>query len=227
MKKLLPVLVLLFTVHISCKNEERSSEIGEENVAEEKMSIQQQIAEAHGLNNFDEVKEIQFTFNVKVEDSVRTSRSWTWETQSDEIRLTEGDISRTYKKTDSISEDDKELDQKFINDSYWLLFPFQMVWSNADISEEKTGMAPISKEEMNYLEVSYKDEGGYTPGDTYVVYYDDDLLLKEWIYKSADGQREMPTTWEDFEDFQGLKIARSHKSPDGSFELFFTDIEVR
>ncbi len=65
------------------------------------------------------------------------------------------------------------------------------------------------------------------PGDTYVVYYKDDLLLEEWIYKSADGKREMPTTWQDFEDIQGLKISKTHKSPDGSFELFFTDIKVK
>ncbi|WP_037315282.1 hypothetical protein [Salegentibacter sp. Hel_I_6] len=224
MKKLL-LFTFLFSVLISCKNNE--TKIGEKVETEDAKSIEQQIAEAHGLNNFDEVEEIQFTFNVKVQDSVRTSRSWTWKPQTDEIRLTEGDISRNYTKTDSIAESDKDIDQKFINDSYWLLFPYQMVWSDAKISEEKTGTAPISKEEMNYLEVSYKDEGGYTPGDTYVVYYDDDLLLKEWIYKSADGNREMPTTWEDFEDFQGLKIARSHKSPDGSFELFFSDIEVK
>ncbi|MBZ9728865.1 hypothetical protein LB467_04135 [Salegentibacter sp. JZCK2] len=224
MKKIL-LFTFLISALISCKNNE--TEVGKEVDNEADKSIQQQIAEAHGLNNFEEVEEIQFTFNVRVEDSIRTSRAWTWKPQTDEIRLTEGDISRTYTKTDSITEDHKDIDQKFINDSYWLLFPYQMVWSDAEISEEKTGTAPISKQEMNYLEVAYKDKGGYTPGDTYVVYYEDDLLLKEWIYKSADGNREMPTTWEDFEDFQGLKIAKSHKSPDGSFELFFSDIEVK
>ncbi|MBZ9630706.1 hypothetical protein LB465_07930 [Salegentibacter sp. LM13S] len=224
MKKLL-LFTFLFSALISCKNNE--TKIGKEVETEAEKSIEQQIAEAHGLNNFDEVEEIQFTFNVRVQDSIRTSRAWTWKPQTDEIRLTEGDISRTYTRTDSIAEEHKDIDQKFINDSYWFLFPFQMAWSDAEISEEKTGKAPISKEEMNYLEVSYKDEGGYTPGDTYVVYYKDDYLLEEWIYKSADGQREMPTTWEDFEDFQGLKISKSHKSPDGSFELFFTDIEVK
>lgn len=226
MKKI--VLLTFFSLAlISCKNNETNI-VKEDVVAEEESkSIPQQIAEAHGLNNFDSVKEIKFTFNVKVEDSLRTSREWIWKPQTNEIRLTEGDISRTYTKTNNISEDDKDVDQKFINDSYWLLFPYQMVWSDAKISEEKTGIAPISKEEMKYLEVSYDNEGGYTPGDTYVIYYDDGLLLEEWVYKSADGNREMPTTWEDFEDFNGLKIAKSHKSLDGSFELFFTDIEVK
>lgn len=213
---------ILFFVLLSCKNKEDETE-----VAEVDISIQEQIAIAHGIKNFEEVEEIRFTFNVKVEDSLRTSRAWSWKPQTQEIRLTEGDISRNFTRDDDITEEERELDQKFINDSYWFLFPFQLVWSNAEISEEKTGTAPISKEEMNYLEVSYKDEGGYTPGDTYVIYYEDDLLLKEWIYKPANSSRESPSTWEDYDDFNGLKIAKSHKSPDGSFELFFTDIEVK
>jgi hypothetical protein len=209
---------------ISCKNKE--TEIGKETSAEPVKTVPEQIAVAHGLKNFDDVKEIQFTFNVRVGDSIRTSRAWNWKPQTNEIRLTQGDISQSYTRTDSIAEEDKDIDQKFINDSYWLLFPFHMVWSDPEISEEKSGIAPISKKEMTYLEVSYKGEGGYTPGDTYVIYYRDDLLIEEWIYKSADGKREMPTTWENYEDFEGLKIAKSHESPDGSFEIFFSDIEV-
>lgn len=221
MKKTLLLLSILFI--ISCKNEKRSEISLEENKEE---TIAQEIARAHGFENFKDVEEIKFTFNVKVGDSVRTSRSWHWKTNNDEIRLTEGDISRTYIKDDSIADDEKELDQKFINDSYWFLFPYQLVWSDAEISEEKKAEAPISKKEMRNITVSYPSEGGYTPGDSYELFYEDDLILKEWIYKSADGSRESPTTWEDYQDFNGLKIARSHKSPDGSFELFFSGIEV-
>ncbi|MDR9456508.1 MAG: hypothetical protein RI572_03770 [Salegentibacter sp.] len=221
MKKTVLLLSILFV--ISCKNEKRSEISLEENKEE---TIAQEIARAHGFENFKDVEEIKFTFNVKVGDSVRTSRSWHWKTSNDEIRLTEGDISRTYVKDDSIADDEKELDQKFINDSYWLLFPFQLVWSDAEISEEKKAEAPISKKEMRNITVSYPSEGGYTPGDSYEIFYEDDLILKEWIYKSADGSRKSPTTWEDYKDFNGLKIARSHKSPDGSFELFFSGIEV-
>ncbi|MGY5847927.1 hypothetical protein ACW6QP_10960 [Salegentibacter sp. HM20] len=227
MKKI--IFFLLALSIISCKETKKESPVVSETEFEvqEENSIGRQIAEAHGFNNFENVEEINFTFNVKVGDSLRTSRAWNWNTKTDEIRLTEADISRTYKKDGDISEEEKEVDQKFINDSYWLLFPFQLVWSDAEISEVKKAKAPISQTEMNYVEVSYKNEGGYTPGDTYVIYFEKDLLLKEWIYKSADGNREMPTTWEDFKDYKGLKIARSHKSPDGSFELFFSNIEVK
>ena len=219
-------IILLFSIFslLSCKNEK--SESTTESVENEEKTKAREIAEAHGFENFKDVNEIKFTFNVKVGDSVRTSRSWHWKTKTDEIRLTEGDISRAYVQDKSIAEEEKEIDQKFINDSYWLLFPYQLVWSDAEISEEKLAEAPIGKEEMKSLLVSYSSEGGYTPGDSYEIFYEDDLIIKEWIYRSADGTRESPTTWEDYEDFNGLKIAKSHKSPDGSFELFFSDIEV-
>ncbi|HSP11287.1 MAG TPA: hypothetical protein VLO29_02070, partial [Salegentibacter sp.] len=216
-------IILLFSIFslLSCKNEK--SENVTESVKNEEKTKAREIAEAHGFENFKDVNEIKFTFNVKVGDSVRTSRSWHWKTKTDEIRLTEGDISRAYVQDKSIAEEEKEIDQKFINDSYWLLFPYQLVWSDAEISEEKLAEAPIGKEEMKSLLVSYSSEGGYTPGDSYEIFYEDDLIIKEWIYRSADGTRESPTTWEDYEDFNGLKIAKSHKSPDGSFELFFSD----
>lgn len=129
-------------------------------------------------------------------------------------------------KKDSLGDSEKSIDSKFINDSYWLLFPFQMEWSNAKISDPKEATAPISGDQMKMLTVSFPSEGGYTPGDSYDIYYDDDLMIQEWVYKSADGGREMATTWEDYKNYDGIKIARSHKNKEGNFELFFTDIEV-
>lgn len=224
MKKLL-LLTIFPLFFVNCNNDKRSGDKSSENP--ENLEIHQKIAQAHGLDNFDDVEELKFTFNVKVQDSLRTSRSWHWKPKSGEIRLTEGDISRTYTKDDDLSEEERELDQKFINDSYWLLFPFQLEWSNPEITGEKAVEAPISKETMDKLIVSYSGNGGYTPGDTYEIFYNEDFIVREWIYKSADGSRESPSTWENYEDFNGLKIAKSHKSPDGSFELFFSDIEVK
>lgn len=221
MKKII-LLLSIFSL-LSCKNEKTEQTEPEDDL---EISKAREIADAHGFENFKDVKEIKFTFNVKVNDSVRTSRSWHWKTKNNEIRLTEGDISFTYVQDENIAEDEKEIDQKFINDSYWLLFPFQLVWSDPDITEEKSAEAPISKKEMNSILASYSSEGGYTPGDSYEIFYEDDLIIREWIYRSADGSRESPTTWEDYGEFNGLKIAKSHKSPDGSFDLFFSDIEV-
>lgn len=225
MKKLL-LFTCIGLCLISCKENSRSEKTTE-NKAKDSLEIQDKIAQANGLKNFDDVREIDFTFNVKVNDSVKASRAWHWEPRSKKISLTQEDITQSYVKKDSLTEKEKEIDRKFINDSYWLLFPFQLVWSDASFSSEENVEAPISHKKMDKLIVSYNNKGGYTPGDTYEIYYGDDLMIQEWVYKAAGGGREMATTWEDYEDFKGIKIAKSHKSADGSFEIFFSDIEVK
>lgn len=225
MKKLL-LFAFIGLCLLSCKENSRPEKTSE-NKTKDSLEIQDRIAQANGLKNFDDIQEIDFTFNVKVNDSVKSSRAWHWEPHSKKISLTQGDITQSYMKKDSLTEKDKEIDRKFINDSYWLLFPFQLVWSDASFSSKKNVEAPISHKKMDKLIVSYNDKGGYTPGDTYEIYYGDDLMIKEWVYKAAGGGREMATTWEDYEDFKGIKIAKSHKSADGSFEIFFSDIEIK
>jgi hypothetical protein len=222
MKKLFFLSILSIALW-SCN---QSNKTGTSSSAEN-TDLPQRIADANGFESFDQVEELNFTFNVKVQDTLRSQRSWQWNPQTNEISLTENGSTRSYTQDEDLTEDEKEIDQKFINDSYWLLFPYQLVWSDAEITEEKNATAPISGDTMDKLIVSYSNDGGYTPGDTYDIYYNDDLMVQEWVYKSADGNREMPTTWEGYQEYSGLKIAKSHKSPDGSFELFFSDISVQ
>ncbi len=221
MKKIVYVALLGLAL-IACKNEKEQEAV----VEDANTKAYQKIAEANGLEDFGDVSKIGFTFNVKVNDSLRSSRRWVWNRPGNKISLTENDSVSSYVKKDSLSEQEKNMDSKFVNDSYWLLFPFQMEWSNAKISDPKEASAPISGDKMEMITVSFPAEGGYTPGDSYDVYYDDDYMIQEWVYKSANGGREMATTWEDYKNYDGVEIARSHKTKDGNFELFFTDIEV-
>ncbi|MCP9201426.1 hypothetical protein MKO06_16060 [Gramella sp. GC03-9] len=215
---LICLLAISFT---ACKNESREQE-----KEQKELAVHEEIAMANGFKEFDSIDQLNFTFNVKVNDSLRSSRRWEWNTETDEISLTERDTTLTYTRTDSIAEENKSIDQKFINDTYWLLFPFQLEWSNANFSEVKTAAAPISGKELKMITVSYPSEGGYTPGDSYDIYFDDDHMIQEWVYKAAGGNRQMATTWEDYQNYKGVKIAKSHKSADGSFELYFSDISV-
>ncbi|MDT0689438.1 hypothetical protein RM549_06555 [Salegentibacter sp. F188] len=221
MKNLFFLLIFAATLNSCNQNNTANTSSSAENT-----DLPQQIANANGLQSFEDVEKLNFTFNVKVQDTIRSQRSWEWNPQTNEISLTEKGTTRSYTQDEDLTEEEKEIDQKFINDTYWLLFPYQLVWSDAEITEEENATAPISGETMNKLIVSYAVNGGYTPGDTYDIYYNDDLIVQEWVYKSADGNREMPTSWEDYQEYNGVKIAKSHKSPDGSFELFFSDIVV-
>ena len=221
MKKIL-LTSLLGILIISCKNKEEEKAITEN----PNLEVHEKIAMASGFEKFDSISKLKFTFNVEVNDSLRSQRRWVWNLKSDKISLTEKDSVMSYIKKDSLPEDKKYIDQRFVNDSYWLLFPYQLKWSDAEFSEVKTAQAPISGEEMQMMTVSYPADGGYTPGDSYDIYFDDDYMIREWVYRSADGNRESPSTWEDYKDFDGIKIATMHKSKDGNFALYFTDVSV-
>ena len=227
MKKI-SLLFLAVTLLMSCKNDQNSQETVNNGSTEprEEMTPQKEIAMANGLKEFDNIENLEFTFNVEVNDTLRSSRHWKWNTKTGKISMTEKDSTITYTKNDSVSESVKYIDQRFINDTYWLLFPYQLEWSDANISKVSEKAAPISGDTLQMLTASYPSEGGYTPGDSYDIYFNEDNMIQEWVYKSANGKREMPTTWEDYEDHKGLKIAKMHQSPDGSFKLFFTDIKV-
>lgn len=209
------ILLLLIILITSCADDQNEQ------------TIVQRIADANGFENFEDVQELRYTFNVKVNDSLRTSRSWTWRPQEKTAALTTRDSTITY-NYESEAAQHEQTDQRFINDQYWLLFPFHLVWDEMEWEHTEETTAPISGEEMQRVTVTYPDEAGYTPGDVYEIYFGDDLMIREWVYLSG-GSRERPmaTTWEDYKDIGGIKIATMHRSQEGNFQLFFTDVSVR
>jgi hypothetical protein len=120
-------------------------------------------------------------------------------------------------------------DQSFINDKFWLLVPFQLVWdSGTTISKPIKDAAPISKTEMNKITLTYVSEGGYTPGDAYDLYYGDDFIINEWVFRKGNSEEPtMTTTFENYEVFKGVKIAKTHKTAEGNFHLYFSNISIK
>ena len=78
------------------------------------------------------------------------------------------------------------------------------------------------------ITITYGKEGGYTPGDAYDLYFGNDLIIKEWVFREGnDSVPNMVTTWEDYKDFNGLNIATMHRDSTGNFKLYFTNISVK
>src|SRR5690554_4508230 len=98
---------------------------GPENDKEKTLPMK--VAEAYGFDRMDQVESIQYTWNVRVDSVTVRSRSWEWELPSNTVRYSDPDTAVTY----SLSEKDnslEDIDSRFINDKYWLLFPFQLAW---------------------------------------------------------------------------------------------------
>ncbi|NIT13893.1 MAG: hypothetical protein GTN99_06550, partial [Candidatus Dadabacteria bacterium] len=63
----------------------------------------------------------------------------------------------------------------------------------------------------NHIIVKYVNDAGYTPNDIYELYYDDDYIIKEWVYRKG-GSAENPraATWEQNSSHSGIIISENH-----------------
>ncbi len=186
----------------------------------------QKIAQASGIDQWNEVSEIAFTFNVE-RNGNHFERSWSWKPKSNEVSLISEKDTTSYNRSqmDSLH---LKTDAAFINDKYWLLAPFQLVWDKGIImTEEQNAIAPISKDTLHQLTIVYPDQGGYTPGDAYDFFYDENYKIREWNYRKGNAQAStMTTTWEDYQSFHGIEMATTHHNSTGNFKLYFTNISV-
>ncbi|TFG78797.1 MAG: hypothetical protein E4H26_01570 [Flavobacteriales bacterium] len=199
-----------------------------DDTVEQDNNILQKVADANGFQNWKKVTELKFTFNVD-RDGKHFERSWIWNPRNNDITAIgeEGTIKYNWANMDSTA---KKTNGNFINDKYWMLAPFQLVWDGNNITHKYTSKAtaPISKKPMQKITIHYGAEGGYTPGDAYDFYFGDDLIVREWVYRK--GNQVAPsvvTTWEDYVDLNGIKIAKTHKNAEGNFKLHFTGLEVK
>jgi len=222
--KLIYRLFLFSVVLISCKSDKKTEKPSE--MVE--LTILEKVAHAHGFQNWNTVEEIGFTFNVD-RDSSHFERSWVWFPKKNEVIHINGADSLRYnrKNMDSIA---FQTNAGFINDRYWLLAPFNLIWDNDNFNYEyqKEAVAPISGNTLQKLTIVYRNEGGYTPGDAYDFYLGDNNLIREWVFRKANqSEPSMTTTWENYSDFEGFKFVRDHKKKDEAFNLYIDGISVK
>ena len=219
MKKLLLFSFLIITA--SCKQAEEKKE---EPVKE--LTIAEKIANAHGYENWSIVKTFAFTFGGSINDP-NSGRAWVWNPKTNDIKLTRNAEVMEYNRS-SMDSTALKADRGFINDKFWALIPFQLVWdSGTTISESEKATSPVNQEELNKITLTYSNEGGYTPGDAYDIYFDDTYTIREWSFRRGNApEPTLSNTFEDYQDFNGIKIALSHKRAEGDWNLLLRNIKV-
>ncbi len=188
------------------------------------LSDAEKIANAYGIANFNRLQKLTYTFNVQ-RDTTHSWRTWVWQKKAGKVTMITGQDTTRYNLS-TVNESLKTVDHRFINDKYWLLFPFQLVWDdNLTITNHGAQTAPISGKQLTKITAQYGPAGGYTPGDAYDLYVDEAWLIREWVFRKS-GQKDpsLATTWEDYADKKEVKIATNHYNKDRSFRLYFTDI---
>lgn len=235
MKYIITTAALMLSL-LSCKNENKpdSISVADNDMAQtiEDLSPAQQkgkeIAMASGADKWDTVSEVQFTFNVDRGES-HMERSWVWNPKTHDVKMTSAEDTISYNRNKDMDSIATNSDKAFINDAYWLMPQMHLLWDkDAIITVQDTATAPISNVKMKKITLTYPDEGGYTPGDAYDFFYGDDNMVKEWIYRRGNvSEFSMVTSWDDYKDYNGIKIATMHSSKDGKTKLYFTNIDVK
>lgn len=191
------------------------------------LSTPEAIAYKYGLEHWNNVTELSFTFNVDRGNN-HSERSFIWNPKTnDVVYISEADTVR-YNRNEKLDSLALSADKSFINDSYWLLAPYKLVWdTGTTFKDTKNVIAPLSKQKLNKLTLVYANEGGYTPGDAYDLYYGNDFTIREWVFRKGNSaEPSMITTWENIETVGKLKLTTMHKDKTGEFKLYFTNISV-
>ena len=219
MKKFTSLLLITIAL-VSCKdkNSEKDLEITDAEVQEENMSTDYAIAKNAGIEEWDKVKEVQFTFNVERNGSVMSSRQWKWQPKTEKVSLISKGDTVIYNRSEKLDSLTVSSDRAFINDEYWLLPYFKTQWDDG---------ASISFPDDQTMQVQYTGDGGYTPGDRYDLTFNKQKRITSWdYYPAGSDQPAMTTSFENYKDINGIHIAHDHKTPDGSTNIFFTDVEI-
>jgi hypothetical protein len=209
--------------------------------AQTRPPIAEQIAKTYGLDAFGHIEAIRYTFNVQV-PGVDVSRSWVWQPKTDHVSYEGKDqdgkpVQVTYQRSQLSSQSDavkNEIDPAFVNDQYWLVFPFHVVWDGANVEDTGMHKLPLGQGSARRVVVKYSSEGGYAPGDTWELYVGADHRVEEFIYHGGGpGIQQRPrvliATWAGYKQAGPLLISTDHRgTADGKpVHVFFSEVSVK
>jgi hypothetical protein len=157
--------------------------------AEPSQPIAEQIAKTYGVDSFDQIEAIRFTWNRELAGG-KISHKWEWSPKTDTVSYEGKDkdgkpVKVTYQRSKLDSQSEvvkKEIDPAFANDQYWLLLPLHVLWDGAAVTNEGKSKLPIGEGSADRVEVKYPSEGGYEPGDTWDLYIGADKRIEEIAY---------------------------------------------
>lgn len=159
---------------------------------QERAPIIDKIAKTYGIDSWDQVQAIRYTWDGEIPGLFKLSHSWEWEPKTGKISFEGTDkdgkpVKVTYDSSQLSSQSDvvkNQVEPSFVNDNYWLLFPFHAYWDkSAAVTDEGMKKMPIGTGTARLVSVKYPAAaGGYTPGDTWDLYVGPDDRVKAMVY---------------------------------------------
>jgi hypothetical protein len=209
--------------------------------AQQRDPIIEKIAKAYGIDSWDQVQAIRYTWNGEIAGLFKLSHAWEWEPKTGKITFEGKDkdgkpVKVTYDSSQLSSQSDQvknEVEPAFVNDNYWLLFPFHAYWDkSAAVTDQGMKKLPIGTGSATLVSVKYPAEaGGYTPGDTWDLYVGKDYHVLAMVYhRGGDKKPSVVTaTWTGYKKAGPLLFSTEHRgTADGKpLHIFHTNVAVK
>ena|SRR5437868_5162606 len=160
--------------------------------AQQRPPILEQVAKTYGLDSWDKVEAIRYTWNGEIPGLFKVAHAWEWEPKTGKITYEGKDkdgkpVKVSYDSSQLSSQSDQvknEVEPAFVNDNYWLLFPLHAYWdTSATVTDQGMKKLPVGAGSATLVSVKYPAEaGGYTPGDTWDLYVGKDYRVQAMVY---------------------------------------------
>src|SRR5258708_6602543 len=132
--------------------------------AQQRDPIIEKIAKTYGLDSYGQIEAIRYTWNVDIPGLFKASHKWEWEPKTGKITFESTDkdgkpVKVTYDSSQLSSQSDQvknEVEPAFVNDNYWLLFPFHAYWDkSATVTNQGTKKLPIAAGSATHATLNY------------------------------------------------------------------------
>ena len=202
----------------------------------------EKIAKAYGLDSFGQIDAIRYTFTLQVPAlKLNLSRSWEWQPKTGQVSYEGKDkdgkpVKVTYVRSQLNSQPANvkdDIDPAFVNDNYWLLFPFHAYWdTSATVTDQGMKKLPAGTGSAVLVSVKYPAEaGGYTPGDTWDLYVGKDKRVEYLAYHRGGPKKPslVLASWAGYKKAGPLLVSTEHRgTADGKpLHISITNVAVK
>ena len=209
--------------------------------AQPRPPILEKVAKTYGIDSWDKIEAIRYTWNGEITGLFKAAHKWEWEPKTGKISYEGKDkegkpVKVTYDSSQLSSQSDQvknEVEPAFVNDNYWLLFPFHAYWdTSATVTDEGTKKLPSGAGSATLVSVKYPAEaGGYTPGDTWELYVSKDNRVEYLVFRHGGTSKPSLVTasWTGYKKAGPLLFSTEHRgTADGKpLHIFITGVAVK
>ena len=209
--------------------------------AQTRPPIVEKLAKTYGLDSWNQVEAIRYSFNLEIPGLFKVSRSWEYEPKTGKVTYEGQDkdgkpVKVTYVRSQLSTAPDNvknEIEPGFVNDNYWAQLPFHVYWdTSATVTDEGMKKLPQGSGSGEKIVVKYPAEaGGYTPGDTWDLYIGKDDRIVQMVYHRGGPKKPsiVIASWGGYKKAGPLLFSTDHRgSADGKpLTLTHTGVAVK